>query len=98
MWYATGYRTAVTISCRVLIFGCRGTRSFCWFCFLLTGVVVFAVIFCMATLLFVPGLILTIGAGVAFGRALGFGWGLLFGSIAVIIGAMAACIIAFYLQ
>eukprot|EP00904_Undaria_pinnatifida_P000308 jgi/Undpi1/10278/HiC_scaffold_28.g12730.m1 len=61
------------------------------------GVVVFAVIFCVATLLFVPGLILTIGAGVAFGRALGFGWGLLFGSIAVIIGAMAACIIAFYL-
>lgn len=61
------------------------------------GVVVFAVIFCIATLLFVPGLILTIGAGVAFGRALGFGRGLLWGSVAVLIGAMAACIIAFYL-
>lgn len=57
----------------------------------------FAVIFCVATLLFVPGLILTIGAGVAFGRALGFGYGLLWGSVAVLIGAMAACIIAFYL-
>lgn len=62
-----------------------------------TGVVVFALIFCVATLLFVPGLILTVGAGVAFGRALGFGLGLLFGSIAVLAGAFAACVIAFYL-
>lgn len=57
----------------------------------------FAVIFCVATLLFVPGLILTIGAGIAFGRALGFGFGLLWGSVAVLAGAVAACILAFYL-
>ncbi|CAM9872159.1 unnamed protein product [Scytosiphon promiscuus] len=61
------------------------------------GVAVFAIIFCVATLLFVPGLLLTIGAGVAFGRALGFGFGLLWGSVAVLLGAVGACIIAFYL-
>lgn len=64
---------------------------------LLAGVVVFAFLFCIATLLFVPGIILTIGAGVAFGRAIGFGWGLLWGSVAVLAGAVMACIIAFYL-
>lgn len=61
------------------------------------GVVVFALIFCVATLLFVPGLLLTLGAGVAFGRALGFGFGLLWGSVAVLAGALVACVIAFYL-
>lgn len=63
----------------------------------LAGVVVFALIFCVATLLFIPGLILTIGAGVAFGRALGFGFGLLWGTISILVGALAACVIAFYL-
>lgn len=57
----------------------------------------FALIFCVATLLFVPGLLLTLGAGVAFGRALGFGFGLLWGSVAVLAGALVACVIAFYL-
>lgn len=57
----------------------------------------FAIIFCVATLLFVPGLLLTIGAGVAFGRALGFGYGLLWGSVAVLVGALIACVVAFYL-
>eukprot|EP00903_Cladosiphon_okamuranus_P019689 g18093.t1 len=62
-----------------------------------SGVVVFALLFCVATLLFVPGLLLTIGAGVAFGRALGFGFGLLWGSVSVLAGAVLACVIAFYL-
>ncbi|CAN0218014.1 unnamed protein product, partial [Hapterophycus canaliculatus] len=31
------------------------------------------------------------------GRALGFGFGLLWGSVAVLLGAVAACVIAFYL-
>ncbi|CAB1100456.1 unnamed protein product [Ectocarpus sp. CCAP 1310/34] len=61
------------------------------------GVVVFALLFCLSTLLFVPGLLLTIGAGVAFGRALGFGFGVLWGSVAVLLGAVVACVIAFYL-
>lgn len=63
----------------------------------LAGVVVFALLFCLSTLLFVPGLLLTIGAGVAFGRALGFGFGVLWGSVAVLLGAVVACVIAFYL-
>ncbi|CAM9491348.1 unnamed protein product [Pylaiella littoralis] len=61
------------------------------------GVVVFAALFCVATLLFVPGLLLTIAAGLAFGRALGFGFGILLGSVAVLSGALVACILAFYL-
>lgn len=57
----------------------------------------FALIFGLATLLFVPGIILTVGAGVAFGRAMGFGWGLLWGTVSVLMGALFACVAAFYL-
>ncbi|CAM9111301.1 unnamed protein product [Ascophyllum nodosum] len=62
-----------------------------------SGSVVFALIFCAATLMFIPGLILTIGAGVAFGRAFGFVHGLVCGTLSVLVGAFAACVIAFYM-
>ena len=69
-----------------------------FFCFaFLAGSVVFALIFCAATLMFIPGLILTIGAGVAFGRAFGFVHGLVCGTLSVLVGAFAACVIAFYM-
>lgn len=60
------------------------------------GVVVFALVFCVATLIFIPGLILTIGAGVVFGEAFGFLQGLIWGTVAVLLGAFVACVIAFY--
>ncbi len=57
------------------------------------GLVVFMGIYIIATILFLPGLILTIGAGAAFG----IGWGFLGASIGSTIGAGCAFLIGRHL-
>ena len=51
----------------------------------------------LATILFVPGSILTLGAGFAFSAALGLGWGVVLGSASVFVGAALGAIAAFLL-
>lgn len=63
-----------------------------------TGTFAFILIYAIATaVLFIPGSLLTIGAGFAFGMALGDGIGLCVSSIAVFIGASLGSIVAFLL-
>jgi uncharacterized membrane protein YdjX (TVP38/TMEM64 family) len=45
--------------------------------------------------LFIPGALLTIGAGFVFERAFGLGPGVLVGTITVVIGASAGAILSF---
>jgi len=59
------------------------------------GFVVIILIYAVATTLLIPGSILTIGAGVAFGSSLGAGTGTLVGGSAVLIGATIGSITAF---
>ena len=61
------------------------------------GFFVVVFIFIIATILFVPGSILTIGAGTAFGASLGFLDGLLVGSLAVWVSAMAGATASMWL-
>lgn len=49
------------------------------------GAVAFALVYIFTTVCFIPGSLLTLGAGLVFGRALGTGWGVLVGSIAVLV-------------
>jgi uncharacterized membrane protein YdjX (TVP38/TMEM64 family) len=58
----------------------------------LVGVIVFIVLYIAATVLFVPGSILTLGAGFVFG----VGWGTVYVSIASTIGATAAFLVGRY--
>jgi uncharacterized membrane protein YdjX (TVP38/TMEM64 family) len=59
------------------------------------GAVVTALVYMVATVLFVPGSILTLGAGAAFTSALGTGVGLVVGSLSVLVGANAGALLAF---
>lgn len=61
------------------------------------GAMVFAIVYAIAVVLFIPALILTIGAGAAFTGALGPGLGLLVGSLSVLVGAYLGAIVAFFL-
>jgi uncharacterized membrane protein YdjX (TVP38/TMEM64 family) len=54
-------------------------------------------VYFVATVLFIPGALLTLGAGFAFGAAFGLGLGLLLGSIAVLVGASSGAIASFFL-
>lgn len=49
------------------------------------GAVAFAAVYIFTTVCFIPGSLLTLGAGLVFGRALGTGWGVLVGSVAVLV-------------
>lgn len=49
------------------------------------GAVAFASVYVFTTVCFIPGSLLTLGAGLVFGRALGTGLGVLVGSIAVLV-------------
>lgn len=51
------------------------------------GAVAFAAVYIFTTVCFIPGSLLTLGAGLVFGRALGTGWGVLVGSLAVLVSA-----------
>lgn len=51
------------------------------------GAVAFAGVYIFTTVCFIPGSLLTLGAGLVFGRALGTGWGVLVGSVAVLVSS-----------
>lgn len=59
------------------------------------GIFAFMGVYFLATVLFVPGSILTLGAGFVFAKAFGLGVGLLLGTISVFVGASAGAIVAF---
>jgi len=61
------------------------------------GVVAFAGVYIVTTVLFIPGSLLTLGAGLVFGRALGLGLGVLLASTAVFFGASIGAILSFLL-
>ena len=61
------------------------------------GAVLLAVVYVVATVCLVPGSILTLGAGAAFSSALGLGWGVVVGTIAVWVGAAVGSLLAFVL-
>ena len=61
------------------------------------GAVLLAVVYVVAAVCFVPGSILTLGAGAAFSSALGLGWGVVVGTIAVWVGAAVGSLLAFVL-
>ena len=63
----------------------------------IAGMFVFMLIYFVATVLFIPGSILTLGAGFVFANAFGLGVGLLIGVLSVFIGASAGAIVAFLL-
>lgn len=49
------------------------------------GAVAFAGVYVFTTVCFIPGSLLTLGAGLVFGRALGTGLGVVVGSVAVLV-------------
>ena len=61
------------------------------------GFFAFMVVYFVATVLFVPGSILTLGSGFVFANAFGLGPGVLIGSLSVFFGASAGAIVAFLL-
>ncbi|CAM9932162.1 unnamed protein product, partial [Choristocarpus tenellus] len=61
------------------------------------GFLAFAAVYVFTTVCFIPGSLLTLGAGLVFGRALGTGPGVLLGSAAVLLGATIGAILAFLL-
>ena len=61
------------------------------------GLFVFIVVYFVATVLFVPGSILTLGAGFVFANAFGLGVGVLLGTISVFVGASTGAVVAFLL-
>lgn len=52
------------------------------------GAVAFACVYIFTTVSFIPGSLLTLGAGLVFGRALGTGIGVLVGSVAVLVSTV----------
>ena len=63
---------------------------------LIAGVFSFVAVYFLATILWVPGSILTLGAGFVFSSALdSLGWGVLLGTVAVWFGASLGAIAAF---
>lgn len=59
------------------------------------GIFVFILVYFIATVFFVPGSILTLGAGFVFANAFGLGVGVLLGTLAVFFGASTGAIAAF---
>jgi len=63
----------------------------------IAGVFAFMGVYFVATVLFVPGSVLTLGGGFVFGKALGLGRGVALASSAVFIGASLGAIASFLL-
>lgn len=61
------------------------------------GAIAFAGVYVFTTVCFIPGSLLTLGAGLVFGRALGVGLGIVVGSLAVLVGATLGSVLAFLL-
>lgn len=61
------------------------------------GIFVFVVVYFIATVFFIPGSILTLGAGFVFANAFGLGTGVLLGTLTVFFGASSGAIVAFLL-
>lgn len=61
------------------------------------GVFAMIGVYAVATVCFLPGSLLTLGAGFAFGQAFGTGLGILLGTISVVIGATVGACVAFLL-
>ena len=61
------------------------------------GAIAFAAVYVFTTICFIPGLLLTLGSGLVFGRALGIGLGVLVGTISVFVGATVGAILSFLL-
>lgn len=61
----------------------------------IAGLFAFMGVYFVATVLFIPGSILTLGAGFVFANAFGLGWGVLLATIAVFCGAVAGDLTAF---
>jgi len=59
------------------------------------GIVAFTLFVFVATVAFVPGAILTVGAGFVFERAWGLATGMLVGTITVVVGASTGAIVSF---
>lgn len=59
------------------------------------GTVVYALVYAMATVMMVPGLILTVGAGIVFSGAFGIAIGILVGVLVVLVGASIGAVGAF---
>jgi len=59
------------------------------------GIFVFVLVYFVATVFFIPGSILTLGAGFVFANAFGLGVGVLLGTVAVFVGASAGATAAF---
>jgi hypothetical protein len=59
------------------------------------GIFAFMLVYFVATIVFIPGSILTLGAGFVFAEAFGLGGGLLVATLSVFIGANLGTILAF---
>lgn len=61
------------------------------------GIFAFTIVFLVATVLLIPGAILTLGAGYVFANAFGIMKGVLLGSISTFLGAVAGSLVSFLL-
>jgi len=61
----------------------------------IAGLFAFIGVYFVATIFFIPGSILTLGAGFVFANAFGLGLGVALGTLAVFVGASAGCCAAF---
>jgi len=61
------------------------------------GVFAFMGVYFIATVCFVPGLILTLGSGFVFGKAVGLGYGVALAAVTVFVGASLGAIASFLL-
>lgn len=61
------------------------------------GLFVFMAVYFVATVLFVPGSLLTLGSGFVFAESFGLGFGVLLATLAVFVGATLGALVAFIL-
>ena len=61
------------------------------------GIFAFMAVYFVATVLFIPGSILTLGAGFVFANTFGLGAGVLLGTLSVFIGAGSGAVVSFLL-